>query len=79
MHALKWFVFQSVTCDVQMMNRFMASSRSIPAATIPSTIAEHTPRPADPAPAHTILRSRMEVPALRAALSKPDSVTEPVP
>mmetsp|Transcript_18616 Transcript_18616/g.74332 ORF Transcript_18616/g.74332 Transcript_18616/m.74332 type:complete len:201 (+) Transcript_18616:669-1271(+) len=69
----------SAPCDVHTTNRAFASSRERPASTIPSTSAEHTPRPAEPAPAQRKRMSVIEVPAFRAAASTPASVTHPVP
>mmetsp|Transcript_25742 Transcript_25742/g.60719 ORF Transcript_25742/g.60719 Transcript_25742/m.60719 type:complete len:338 (+) Transcript_25742:96-1109(+) len=66
-------------CEEHTMKRLMASSCVMPASTMPATICAHTPRPADPAPAHRKRMSRMSVPALRAADSTPASVTQPVP
>eukprot|EP00967_Tisochrysis_lutea_P094299 scaffold137014_cov31-Tisochrysis_lutea.AAC.4 len=59
--------------------RFIASSRVIPSSTMPSTICAHTPRPAEPAPAHKKLMSVSGFPAWRAAAMTPASVTQPVP
>ena len=69
----------SAPCDVTTQKRAIAASRLRPASTMPSTIAAHTPRPAEPAPAHTKRCSVSGTPACALAASRPASVTQPVP
>mmetsp|Transcript_40292 Transcript_40292/g.66638 ORF Transcript_40292/g.66638 Transcript_40292/m.66638 type:complete len:209 (-) Transcript_40292:300-926(-) len=64
---------------VTITKRERASVSLRPSSIMPSMICSHTPSPALPAPAHTTRASRSAVPAARQALSRPATVTAPVP